>query len=941
MAPRHSVSPAATPYQHGQSTTAQPYFGSAVPATPTGSTEHRSGNTVVSSEPQLAFASDSRRGHATSNITPRLFPTLPTSEYSVSKQSLDPQELLEHIVEVETEAFVRAVLYKDPQTMEEDECRAAQYLKLSQTPSPHEGRAGGYPTDSSLQQPTISPPTTSHPTESTPNRRPSTPGVPPHQKPLPRKLYVRENDMYAEHVELLNSVSRFFQANKKDVDEAWLPAQPPRHDIIPTASQNAGPPLNRVFQDTHNLSPSFSRYKYGQAGLRPDLCLLIESGGAPEESEGEPKESKPKPKVTAHWKDVLVPIELKSKQNMDASVLVEMAQYARSIMVEQYDRTFVITVLITGHMCRVFHWDVAGAQVTRAFNIHENAQLFLQVMGRLATMTPSELGYDTHFSNAGRVRSTETIETHLTIHLSKPRPFLNHAIPSPTPECPHKLVVKLEEMLFESTNGLFNRATRVWRAVPVNDPPSEAQRLWSKEDTYIVKQNWANDRRPNEGFFHTLTEDVEAVPQLVGMEEREFTCLFRTRFKPQEVLGVPRIIGGDGSGASDGASTGVGGADVSDEDSCSEDMSVDDEGSDDVGSDAASGSGGSLSAADVGDEEGLRDEEDLRDGEDVSDEDSDEEVRAEEDVVDQKVASKADTGNKEPLERVLLRFVFKGQGRPLSEATDSIELLQATAQWVTGLVELDDLGITHRDVSYGNLLLPLLQDKKRQASIIDLGLAHLQDPSKIVGLYPAEDHDQGTETVWANPRPHHHVTGTLPFVAIELLEKVDGSGEEATHALRHDLESVFWVLLYTCIKDQEGTGSYLSRVLRGMTSPDPYTVLTSKSHFLTRNLSLRRMEGNFKNLRGFLYQFSELCRRKEMRASDVRDLVSKELKKLKVSKELRRLKIKKMQKSRTPRGTKRRPEIPRARSSPCNEEEGSLIMPMIDSSGTPNSPATS
>ncbi|KAG8960635.1 hypothetical protein FRC05_006716, partial [Tulasnella sp. 425] len=418
MAPRQYVPPAVTSYHAGQSTTAQPYSGPAAPATPPGSTEHRSRNTVVHSEPELDVASKSRRGHTTSNFTPILFRTLPTSKISESKQIVDPdilREVLENLVEVETKPFIREVLYKDLKTMQQDELLAAEYLNPSQTPSPHEGRAGGDPTDSSPQQPTIPAPTTSYPTGSTPNRRPSTPGVPP----LLREEYQRESDMYADHVELLNSVSRFFQANKKDVDEAWLPAQTPRYDIIPTASQNAGPPLNRVFQDTHNLSRSFSRYKYGQAGLRPDLCLLIESGaseGEPKESEGESEESEgeseesgseyeepgPRPKATAHWKDVLVPIELKTKHNLEAADYVQMGQYARSIMVEQYDRTFVITVLITGSMCRIFHWDVAGAQVTHPFNIHQNWQLFLQVIGRLATMTPSELGYDTHFSNAGR-----------------------------------------------------------------------------------------------------------------------------------------------------------------------------------------------------------------------------------------------------------------------------------------------------------------------------------------------------------------------------------------------------------------------------------------------------------------------------------------------------------------------------------------------------------
>ncbi|KAG8900568.1 hypothetical protein FRC01_010084, partial [Tulasnella sp. 417] len=560
----------------------------AVPATLSRLNEHRSRNTVVSSGPYLASASDSRIDHATSNTTPLFFPTFPTSEISESEQSLDERvykELVDHTVEVETDAFIRAVLYKDAEKMDGDKLRAAEYLELSQTPSPHEGRAGGDPTDSSPQQPIIPLPTTSHPTEPTPDRRPSTPDVSPHQKPLLPTCYLREGDMYVQYVKLLNSVSRFFRAKIKAVDNAWLPPQPPQDDdAIATASQSAGPPLNRVFRDTHKESRSFSRYNYREAGLKPDLCLLIESGDTPDESE-ESEESEGKPKVAPHWKDVLVPIGVKKKQRMDMSALVQMAQYARSVMLEQFDRNFVITVLITGHECRVFHWDVVRVHVTKAFPTH--SALFMQVMGRLATMNPSELGYDTQFSNAGRVRSTEIehIQTHLTIHLSKPRAFFDHNATSSTPESSENgpsLVVDLENMLFESKGLPFNRATRVWRAVAVNDPPPKAEFQWSKGNTYIVKQNWANNKRPNEGFIHTVAQKVDVVPKLVGMEERQFTSSFRARFQKEHFLGFRPLEKAKGSGKSplrtrsiprghtsltyDRASTGVGDKGVGDED---------------------------------------------------------------------------------------------------------------------------------------------------------------------------------------------------------------------------------------------------------------------------------------------------------------------------------------------------------------------------------------
>lgn len=94
-----------------------------------------------------------------------------------------------------------------------------------------------------------------------------------------------------------------------------------------TATQDAGPPLSRVFRDTHDEPRSFSRNDYGPGGLKPDICLLIEptgkpgvsegkpgtSKGKPKESEGKPKGSKGKRKTTMTYENVPKPTEVKKK----------------------------------------------------------------------------------------------------------------------------------------------------------------------------------------------------------------------------------------------------------------------------------------------------------------------------------------------------------------------------------------------------------------------------------------------------------------------------------------------------------------------------------------------------------------------------------------------------------------------------------------------------
>lgn len=69
-----------------------------------------------------------------------------------------------------------------------------------------------------------------------------------------------------------------------------------------------------------------------QADLKPDLCLLVESTD--------------KPNVSAHWRDVLVPIEVK-KDKMDGDAVTQSARYARAVMMEQFDRKFAFSVLLT------------------------------------------------------------------------------------------------------------------------------------------------------------------------------------------------------------------------------------------------------------------------------------------------------------------------------------------------------------------------------------------------------------------------------------------------------------------------------------------------------------------------------------------------------------------------------------------------------------------
>ncbi|KAG8948126.1 hypothetical protein FRC04_010038 [Tulasnella sp. 424] len=618
-----------------------------------------------------------------------------------------------------------------------------------------------------------------------------------------------ESDLYTPYIKLLNFVTTFFRRRILNVDQAWQAAVDPNPAKSRLRSQHINQALRRDFFDTNNTPPRFSRFPDEQAELKPDICLILHRGQDAEV-----------PPTSFHWKDIKVPIEVKRQEEIDIHGVAQVARYARAVLMEQFDRKFAFSVTLTPTECRVFHWDTVGSHVTEAIDIHDDPVLFLWVMGRLATMTPTDLGYDDHFSNAGRALSYQNLTTTLTVHDSGVRQFFDHQLPSPgaelsPSECssaspPLVLELDTSKFLFESRSVLFNRATRVWKGVVV-----ENTNPWTTGASRVVKQNWADDARPNEGYFYQVAKGIRGVAQISRMEECDYTSDYHSRIDDQDVIGLfgPIKVSRKETGHQ------------------------------------SSGEGA------VGQE----------------------------------------TTNTEEyrLERVLLRFVFEQEGRLLSQECDSVEVLEAVVQWVDALIALDEVGIIHRDISFGNLLLPLPDDSAegKQATIIDLGLAHLKTESGDKQLseqvqeplgHPAEAGK--TTDIRQSDRPHHHVTGTLPFVAHELLSQLRGPTSEGPikHELHHDVESVIWVVIYLCMWCGGRTVQpWVKDVFKKLCSPDIREVLNEKTNLLiVWPKDLLRIGGRFAALGEFLKDFADYfkkCRDSEepIKALEVRLLAEK------------------------------------------------------------------
>ncbi|KIO22024.1 hypothetical protein M407DRAFT_20742 [Tulasnella calospora MUT 4182] len=570
----------------------------------------------------------------------------------------------------------------------------------------------------------------------------------------------REGDLYKPLVALFQFVDQFFRCyflelaeegdSSVEVDKTWpIAVDPKEHQL----DQEPPKLLRRGFFDTHDKQFRFSHHLQEPPVLQPDISFVLyekaENAELPEFEE-------------LHWKDVKVPIEVKLKDGFDADRVCQMARYARAIQLEQFDRNFTFSILVSRNKCRVSHWDASHCHVAEV-DMHAEPETFIQIIGRLASMDPQSMGYDARFSNFGRVLASQSEEMATTLDVVCGTPTQYHD-QRPETHAQNTIVLDLfvDRPLFETRGYLFSRFTRVWEGRDLANTNLEDPEAGLR----VVKQNWADVQRVSEAFLYEKTNEVPNVARLVGSEARSHTIDIVSTWSDGNFMGVYR------------------------------------KGSRDV----------------VSDKERFE-------------------------------LHKCDK-HPEPFRRVLARMIFKGKGRSNTKARDCQELLEATKQWVTGLWGLNEKGIIHRDVSSGNLLLG--RDMNSPAFIIDLGLAHWSGSNK--GGSSSESGDERTA------KSHHHLTGTLPFIAHDLVA-ARNSIAPVRHELRHDIESVYWVLLYLALREE--SSDHAKDALKSLLSTEVHVVKSEKRAFLSGVLdpednSSLKLIGRFKDLTQFLVRFAGL-----------------------------------------------------------------------------------
>ncbi|EPQ50008.1 hypothetical protein GLOTRDRAFT_134347 [Gloeophyllum trabeum ATCC 11539] len=126
--------------------------------------------------------------------------------------------------------------------------------------------------------------------------------------------------------------------------------------------------------------------------------------------------------------------------------------------------------------------------------------------------------------------------------------------------------------------------------------------------------------------------------------------------------------------------------------------------------------------------------------------------------------------------RIHHRCILNSVGKPLSSFSSTYQLLEAIRDVVKGLHDLAKLGILHRDISANNIMISIDPVKENGAKgfVIDPELAFIPEMSK---------------------KELKYLTGTIQFLSIERLQE-----NQSDHKSWHDLESVFWTVLWTVLR---------------------------------------------------------------------------------------------------------------------------------------------
>jgi hypothetical protein len=110
-----------------------------------------------------------------------------------------------------------------------------------------------------------------------------------------------------------------------------------------------------------------------------------------------------------HWKQILVPGELKSNPAADVAskAWLDLGRYAREVLAAQDNRRFVLGFTLCGPFMRLWEFDRLGGIASEQFDINEDGLQFVSAMLGFLWMNKKQLGFDPTIITAGGKRYIE------------------------------------------------------------------------------------------------------------------------------------------------------------------------------------------------------------------------------------------------------------------------------------------------------------------------------------------------------------------------------------------------------------------------------------------------------------------------------------------------------------------------------------------------------
>ncbi|EQL30288.1 hypothetical protein BDFG_07209 [Blastomyces dermatitidis ATCC 26199] len=171
--------------------------------------------------------------------------------------------------------------------------------------------------------------------------------------------------------------------------------------------------------------------------------------------------------VEYHWRQILVPGELKNNRGYDKPSLagLDLGRYAREVLLCQETRCFVLGFTLCGSLMRLWEFDRLGAIASAHFDINKEGQRFVATVLGFLWMNKEQLGYDPTIIDAEGIK-------YIDIERNGQK---------------ERLII---DGLMTRAQCIAGRATTCWKAHREND---------DSQIPLVIKDSWQYSERDEEG----------------------------------------------------------------------------------------------------------------------------------------------------------------------------------------------------------------------------------------------------------------------------------------------------------------------------------------------------------------------------------------------------------------------------------------------------------